>query len=515
MSKPPVVPVLSAAEAAAWDARARPDVPARVLMESAGRAAAVVLADRFRDRLSDGVLVATGPGNNGGDGWVLARALAAVGVPVSAVEIEHPRSEGCEVNRTLALAHGVTLRVADEPWPAMGVVVDALLGTGASGAPRGAIGALAHAIAAHGVPVCAIDGPTGLDLTTGEAHGPVRAAVTVTFGSLRRGQLLQRDWCGEIVALDIGFPAPEPAWPALVTDRWARTALPAITSTMHKGNRGRLLVVGGAAGMAGAAIHAGRAAFQAGAGLVKLAVQPESVEPAQAQLPDALTVTTALGPEIESALAEALAWADAVAIGPGMGRTRERVAFVSALLTTVQKPVVLDADALQVGADVLARGTAPRVLTPHPGEFAALFPTLASRPAADRFAAAGEGITALDAHAPTALVLKGVPTVIADRDGAVRIVASGNAGLATGGSGDLLTGVIGILLARGLSPIDAAALGAQTLGRGAERAAEVVPVRAMRPEDVAAQFPALWRAWAAPDVPRPPELVALAPPATA
>ncbi len=515
MTQLPVVPVLSAAEAAAWDARARPDVPGRVLMETAGRAAAAVLADRFRGRLGSGVLVATGPGNNGGDGWVLARALAAAGVDVSAVEIEHPRSAECEINRTLALASGVTLRVADAPWPAMGVVVDALLGTGASGAPRGAIGALAQAIASHGVPILAIDGPTGLDLTSGEAHGPVRAAVTVTFGGLRRGQLLQRDWCGEIVAVDIGFPAADASWPTLVTDRWARAILPAITSAMHKGNRGRLLVVGGAAGMAGAAIHAARAAFDAGAGLVKLAVQPESVEPAQTQLPDALTVTTALGPDLEPALAEALAWADAVAIGPGMGRTGERRAFVSAILSTVKKPVVVDADALQVGADVLALGSAPRVLTPHPGEFAALFPTLASRPAADRFAAAGEGVTALGARASTALVLKGVPTVIADSAGAVRVVASGNAALATGGSGDLLTGLIGILLARGLSPLDAAALGAQTLGRAAERAADAAPVRSIRPADVAGAFPALWSAWGTADPPRPPELVALAPPATA
>src|SRR5207247_1589100 len=162
------VPVLSATEAAAWDSAARTQyrIPSRVLMEAAGRAVAQVVLRDFPDVLARGVLVAAGAGNNGGDGWVAARALHASAVPV---------------------------------W---------------------------------GAALVAIDGPTGLDLSTGEAHGPLRADVSVTFGGPRRGHLLARDWCGKVVVVDIGFPPPDPGWPVLVTDAWAGARLPKLAPTM-------------------------------------------------------------------------------------------------------------------------------------------------------------------------------------------------------------------------------------------------------------------------------------------
>ena len=513
------VAVVDAAQAAEWDERARSTarIPSRVLMETAGRAAAQVVAHEFGRALGAGVLVAAGHGNNGGDGWVLARALAATGVPVLAVETAGKRTPDCTANRALALASGVVLLDPEDAWPDCGVLVDALLGTGASGAPRGAMQHVVQRLGAHGAPIAAVDGPTGLDLTTGAAHEPCRAALTVTFGGVRRGHLLGRAWCGKIVVVDIGFPPPDASWPVLFDDLRARQALPPFAVDMHKGERGRVLVIGGDQGMAGAALHAARAALEAGAGLVKLAAHPASVAAAQAASPDVLTIPTALGPDIETALAEGIAWADAVVLGPGLGRGQERTAFARAVLERAKVPLVLDADALQAGLEVLAAGAAPRVLTPHAGEFSAVFPKLVKSLEADRFAAcrdaAGLLASVLSARSVlSALLLKGVPTVVCSSDQACLVTASGNPALATGGSGDLLSGFIAAFLARGVGVAEAAALGAQVLGRGAEIAAAQLTVRGTRPADVLAALPELWRSWSSLEAPLPPLLLALEPP---
>jgi NAD(P)H-hydrate epimerase len=447
------VPVIDAKQAALWDERARADsgIPSRVLMEAAGRGVAAIAAREFGPRLSDGVVVAAGAGNNGGDGWVVARALLAAGVSVSVAEVHKTRSPDCEANRDLALADGVRLLADGDDWPTAGVVVDALLGTGASGEPRGEIGALAQRVARVAGAVVAVDGPTGLDLSTGEAHGPVHADVTVTFGGIRRGHLLARSteqeisWCGRVVVLDIGFPPADPAWPEFVDDRWAAAVLPAFAPGMHKGNRGRVLILGGERGMAGAVNYAARAALAAGAGLVRVAAHPESVAALQAELPDVTAAETALGPDIEPRLVEMVEWADAVALGPGLGRGVDRSAFVQRLLEMLAVPVVLDADALHAGRDALGAGKGPRVMTPHLGEFRAAFPELGDLAKEDRFDAVSRAVadSALTTAAPFTLLLKGVPTVVADNAGHTAVVASGNPALATGGSGDLLSGFVG------------------------------------------------------------------------
>jgi NAD(P)H-hydrate epimerase len=460
------------------------------------------------------VIVAAGPGNNGGDGWVAARALRAAGVLVWAAESGGKRSPDCAANRALALASGVELLDPDQPWPQAAALVDALLGTGASGVPRGALATLARRVAEHGAPVVAVDGPTGLDLSTGLASDPVPAAITVTFGGLRRGHLVGREWCGKIVVLDIGFPAPDPAWPVLVHDGLAAEWLPGFEVRMHKGDRGRVLVIGGAEGMAGAVLHAATAALEAGAGLVKIAAPGASVVAAQAAIPDALTVTSRLGPEVERELGEAIAWADALVLGPGLGRDPARAKLVRAVLEASDRPVVLDADALHVDLEHLGRGTSPRVLTPHAGEFRAAFPKQAKLLDTDRFAAARDAAqaAATASTAPPAVLLKGVPTVVAGAKGPTYVVASGGPALATGGSGDLLSGFIGAFLARGMGPAEAAALGAQVLGRAADIAAAQLTVRATRPADVLAALPDLWRKWANPPPPSPPILLELDPP---
>jgi NAD(P)H-hydrate epimerase len=501
------IPVLSAVEAAAWDAAARTQyhIPSRVLMESAGRATATVLAREFPDALERGVLVAAGAGNNGGDGWVLARALHGSGLPVWVVALD-PKTDDAIDTRALARVAGVPELAKDEPWPAAAVAVDALLGTGAAGPARGEVLAAAERLAASGLPVLALDGPTGLDLSTGEAHGPIRARATVTFGGARRGHLLAREPCGRVIVVDIGFPPPDPAASLLVTDAWAARRLPRLQPAMHKGDRGRVTVVGGAAGMTGAALHAARAALAAGAGLVKLVAAKETIDAARASLPDALTVESRLGPELEPAAAEALDWADALVIGPGLGREPPRGSFLAAALARKPLPTVLDADALTLYDGKAER---PIVCTPHLGEFRALAgDQLADAAANDRWAATVKAAQKVRA----CVLLKGVPTVIADVRGPALVVASGNPGLATGGSGDVLAGFIATFLARGLPPPEAAALGAHALGRAAELGARAWTARSLRPADVLAALPDVWRAWSAVRPAGPPVIAVLEPP---
>ena len=514
-----IIPVLTSAQAFAWDeaARTTAEIPGRVLMDAAGRAAAHVITSTFPREIAGGVIVAAGHGNNGGDGWVVARALHAVGARVSVAETEKDRSPDCEANRVLALAAGVDRITSDDGWAQGALVVDALLGTGASGAVRGDLAELAKRVADHAGPVAAIDGPTGLDLSTGEPHGPVRAHLTVTFGGPRRGHLLARDWCGRIVVVDIGFPEPPPALPRMFADCDARVVLPAFEVAMHKGDRGRVLVIGGDEGMAGAALHAASAAFAAGAGLVKIAAAAKTVDAAQGMLPDALSLATALGPECEDELLAAIQWADAVVLGPGLGRGEEREAFVKAVLNESECPVVVDADAILPGRS--APGVGQRIFTPHLGEFRGAFPELAEEMTRDRFAVAEAAAELFQAKLPDlpssrpTVLLKGVPTLIAQYEQPLRVVATGNPALATGGSGDLLAGLIGAFLARGVNDMDAAALGAFALGRGAELAATHHTVRGTRPADVLAALPDVWRRLAVPAPIEPPVLCEISPPA--
>ncbi len=521
------IPVLSGTEAAAWDTAARTQyrVPSRVLMEAAGRACASVLVTEFPDVVTRGALVVAGAGNNGGDGWVLARALHTAGLPVWVSALD-PKTDDAVDNRALARVDGVRELGREEPWPAAALAVDALLGTGAAGPARGDVLAMAQRLVAYAAPVLAVDGPTGLDFSSGEAHGPVRAQVTITFGGPRRGHLLAREWCGKIIVVDIGLPPPDPAWPVLVTDAWAGARLPRLRAAMHKGERGRVTVVGGASGMTGAALHAARAALAAGAGLVKLVASKEAVAAARAALPDLLTVESALAGEPEPAAAEAVEWADALVVGPGLGREPPQAEFLAGILKRKAVPTVLDADALPLFQGPAER---PVVCTPHLGEFRALAgDALADAAANGEFRAlAGDALADAaangrwEAAAKAAqkikgtILLKGVPTVVADARGPLHTIASGNPGLATGGSGDLLSGLIGAFLARGTAPVEAAALGAHALGRAAEHGARQWTARSLRPADVLAALPDIWRAWSNAKPQGPPVLAVLETPETA
>jgi ADP-dependent NAD(P)H-hydrate dehydratase / NAD(P)H-hydrate epimerase len=513
-----MIPVLTPEQANSWDRlAASAGIELATLMESAGRAAAVVVASRYGHLLRTGVLVAAGPGNNGGDGWVLARALHRSEVPVWVASVG-PGSDLRERVAKLARAEGVREVPPDGPWPTVGIVVDALLGTGSAGAPRPAMAALLGRILDLDVPITAIDGPTGVDLLTGMVHGVTRADLTVTFGGFRRGHLLARDEVGDVTVVDIGHPPPDPGWPAVVSDTQAARWLRRLRARDHKGDRGRVVIVGGEVGMSGALRMAARAAFAAGAGLVHAVAPPDTVVALVQAEPDVQTFTHRFDQQPPAALLELVARADAVVIGPGLGRDAGRRALISALIEAAPA-VILDADALTAfggAAAELAPLAAGRslILTPHPGEFRTLFPALASTRELDPWAAAA----AAAGETGAAILLKGVPTVVAAPQAQLLTIVAGNPGLATGGSGDVLSGLVGSNLAGGLEPGIAAALGAQMLGRAADLAVRRHTARGLRPMDVVQALPDLWREWetlhGARPAPRPPVLFELLRPQT-
>ncbi len=490
------IPILSPEQSGAWDSQADScGIAMGTLMETAGRAAAAVLGMRFGSRVAGGVLVAAGAGNNGGDGWVLARALHRVELPVWVIPLQGQPSPLNAHMRGLAEAEGVRSVDPDGPWPGVELVVDAILGTGAKGAPRAPAQQLLDRLHELALPVVAIDGPSGVDLATGAVYGQARADMSITFGGLRRGHALARDQVGDVVVVDIGHPDADPAWPIVMTDELAVDWLPRFEARAHKGMRGRVVIVGGSTGMSGALRLAGRAAFAAGAGLVHAVAPQETIDALVGAEPDLQTAVQAFDAPITAAVHQLVERADALIIGPGLGRAGDRTQLVLALIERARRSVI-DADGLMALRDhleevrVLATDR-PLVLTPHPGEFRALFPDLAGQIEVDPWRAASEAAALVGAT----VILKGAPSVVASPGAASMTIVSGNPGLATGGSGDVLSGLIGTLLAQGVSPAPAAALGAQMLGRCADLAGRAAGVRGLRPMDVVATVPELCRTW--------------------
>ncbi len=496
-------PVITPEQARAWDAAAIASGRSiRVLMENAGRAVAQIVADRFARVTPQGVLVACGPGNNGGDGWVAARTLRAMGVSVWATELTAPNGGPAAEVRATALQDGVRLVPADGPWPGVGLIIDALLGGGATGAPRSTMMPLLHRLVDLEKPIVAIDGPTGLDLATGLQHGPLTAALTVTFGGARCGHLLARDEIGDLVIADIGLPPADSAWPILVDAAWAAGRIAPFRANAHKGTRGRVVIVGGSVAMVGAARLAARAAFAAGAGLVHVVAPEDSLAVLRVAEPDVQTMAQGFGGSVDPGVLKLIADADVVAIGPGLGRDAGRAGFVLSVVEQA-KCAVIDADALTVlktERDALAKlaATTPIVCTPHIGEFRTLFPECAG----DLETAPWDAALHAARVSGCVVLLKGVPTVIASPDGGALTVAAGNPGLASGGSGDVLTGIIAGLIAQGMHPADAAAVGAQAHGEAADIGARRVTARALRPMDVVNALPDIWRSWARGTTPR-------------
>jgi len=464
------------------------------------RAAGTAVAHEVRERTAENatVVVACGSGNNGGDGWVAARELHISGRHVRVLALRSPdQLTGIAADAAReALDAGVAWSApTGAPGPsewAADVIVDALLGTGAVLPLRDDVAAWCSAINGGSAYVLAVDVPTGVDSDSG-ARSPdaVRADCTVTFTAPKLGLVTHPGAAsaGEIAVADIGIPntyteqlvAPE-VW---VADEYA-ALLPRSAPDSHKNQLGRVLIVAGSRAYPGAAILAARGALRMGAGYVTLAV-PEPVVPiAQGHLLSAVVVgLPTTGRTMSSAAAAAVRDMacdfDAVVIGPGLTVADGAAATARRLVSTIELPVVLDADGLNAFVDhvgVIESRVAPIVLTPHPGELARLLGVSTADVQADRVSS-----SAKLAGPSRAVVLKGAGTIVS-AEGRQVINTSGSVALATAGTGDVLAGMVGALLAQGMSPLEAGALAAYVHGRAGEAAASALTPRSVIADDV-------------------------------
>lgn len=446
-------------------------LPGIALMELASRAVAEAVAAHHADAASRGVVALCGGGNNGGDGYGAARWLHAWGLDVATWSLSATSGGDAGVMRACARAAGVPeVDSAD----GAGLVIDAVFGTGLTRPVEGRAGAALASVAASGLPVVAVDLPSGLHADSGSILGMcVPALRTVTFGRHKLGMFGTQGAtvCGTVAVADIGLDASMRADPAVgiladaelpedsdLVGLWPRRALAA-----HKRRSGHLLVAAGSTAMAGAAVLCCRGALAADAGLITL-LAPRGAMPRLGSLPPEVMVRPCgAGDVLEPPDVDPDRY-DAIAAGPGLGGGRPLAhplaAWLEQIWRTYPGPVVFDADALPVAR---GRGPGPRALTPHPGEAARMLGTTVGAVQADRFAAA----SALARDGAVAL-LKGRHTLVAQDGARLSINPTGTPVLATGGSGDVLTGIVGALLGRGLPARDALRCGCWAHGRASE-----------------------------------------------
>lgn len=509
--------LLTAAEMRELDRRTIEEIglPGVVLMENAGRGAAELLLRRFADLAPGPVLVLAGKGNNGGDGYVIARSLRQRGWNVrtvvlaeevavqgdAALQLQVLRRSGGEVcfapdrrQLTEALAGTAGVRL----------VVDALLGTGLTAEVGGLYAQAVDWINGAGRPVLAVDIPSGVDASTGAVLGrAVRADLTVTFAAAKIGHAVfpGADHAGEVAVVEIGIPASLLAAAGerhLLFGRVEAQALLAPRpATGHKGTFGHLLVIAGSLGKTGAAAMAANGGLRAGAGLVTVACPAGAQDVLAGKLTEAMTVSL---PAHDGGLALAALeplralWQGkkAVALGPGLGLAAETFALVRRLVRECPLPLVIDADglnALEGYTDILRERTAPAILTPHPGEMARLAGAAIAGIEGDRIGAA----RAFAQQHGVVLVLKGARTVSALPDGRIMLNGSGNPGMASGGMGDVLAGILGALLAQGMPADEAAPLGVYLHGLAADRLLPALGDAGMIATDLLRELPAARR----------------------
>jgi len=445
-------------------------IPAIELMERAGRAAFDVLCDHWPE--AGRIAVVCGGGNNGGDGYILARLAAQANIPCAVMAIGAPAT-GLQGPARVALdrfraTDKVVQEFAEASLADADIIVDALLGTGLDRAVEGQYRQVITAINASHKPVLAIDIPSGLNADTGQCMGlAIKAALTLTFMGLKQGLFTAQGpaYSGRILFSDLAVPQDiyaklTPAAERLEELNMAKH-LPTRPRDSHKGDFGHALLIGGDYGLAGAIAMAAEAAGRVGAGLVSVATRPEHALLMPLARPELMT----LGVNEVSALKPLLKKATVLAIGPGLGQSDWGRALLSRALEA-QLPLIVDADALNLLASEPAYSDR-WVMTPHPGEAARLLGTNSEEIQQDRFAAA----KALQQKYGGVLVLKGSGTIIADAAG-LSVCTAGNPGMASGGMGDVLTGVIAGLIAQGLSIKAAASLAVNLHAQAADAAAE-------------------------------------------
>lgn len=463
-------------------------IPSLLLMENAGLSVFLAVEEAVGVVAGKRVVVLAGPGNNGGDGYVVARHMANAGAAVSIASYADPAKYRPDSRANYDIAQSMGLEIIDKPLGSTlegllfraDVVVDALLGTGSSGAPRPPIAEVVGAVNKHYAFVVSVDIPSGIDADTGAVESDaVYADLTVTFALPKIGLLVYpgAKHAGEVAIADISIPAAElestPCAAYVLDAEYAAARMPCRATDAHKGTFGHLGLIAGSVGMTGAAVLSANGASVMGTGLVSVAI-PESLNNIlEAKLTEIMTrpirETSAhcFGMDSLTDVKEFLRGKSAVVFGPGLGRHDDTVKFVLELLPTVETPMLLDADALyaiSTDLSILKRLKAPAVITPHPGEMARLVNTETAAVQIDRLKTA----SSFAAQHGVVVVLKGAGTIVAAPSGENYINTSGCAGMAKGGVGDVLSGMIGGLLAQGLNGFDAAAAGVYIHGLAGE-----------------------------------------------
>jgi NAD(P)H-hydrate epimerase len=469
-------------------------VPSLDLMESAGRELAAIAAALAP---SGAVVVVAGKGNNGGDGFAAARHLREAGRSVEVFVAGDPDEVAGDARVNLDRLSGERARQLDGALPGdVALVVDALLGTGASGAPHGAIAAAIGAIRASGADVLSADVPSGVDASSGAVAGiAVSANVTATFHAGKPGLWIEpgRSHAGAVEVVDIGIPAGAPVAPdvGLIRDELL-AAIPRRGAHSNKFTSGHVLVVGGSRGLTGAPCLTALAAQRAGAGYVTVCVPASLSQIFETRLLEAMTIAL---PDSDGAhteggealVLEALARGGALVVGPGLGRSEGAHALAHGLLAHAAAAVVLDADGLNAFAgrlELLADRTAPTVLTPHAGELGRLLGQSSVEVEAERL----RSVRAAAARSGAVVVLKGNDTLIAEPGGVVAVSPGASPALATAGTGDVLAGVVGALLAKGLEPFAAASAAVRLHALAGTRAGEARGVEGVIASDVIEQL---------------------------
>jgi hydroxyethylthiazole kinase-like uncharacterized protein yjeF len=469
-------------------------IPSLLLMENAGRQVAETAREMLSGTVSGkNVLILVGRGNNGGDGLVAARHLVNAGAEVKLFFLSAPEDYRGDARVNFEICKQMQLKQyflrEEKDLTALKIalrntdlVLDAIYGTGFKGRVTGLPEKVIDVVNSSGLPLLAVDLPSGLEADTGAVSGEcIQASVTVTFALPKIGLFLEPGvgYVGRLRVVDISIPGTlietYPISRFVSTGLMCRQFLPPRRRDAHKGDFGHVLVVGGSEGLAGAVVLAARAALRSGCGLVTVAV-PWSVYPIVAgQLTEAMVYPLAetdrktISRDALEQIGELMARASVLALGPGMGRHPDGPELIRHLLQNSKVPVIIDADGLNALArdlSALDSRKTPVILTPHPGEMARLLGSSTAQVQADRLglaekAAADWGVT---------LVLKGANTIVACPDGRTYINPTGNPGMATAGSGDVLCGIIAGLAAQGIEPGAAAAVGVYLHGAAGDRA---------------------------------------------
>lgn len=514
--RPPTTLLATADEMREMDRRAIEElgIPGVVLMENAGVGTTDVVEEVYRRAGARGtVAIVCGAGNNGGDGYVVARHLHQRAIPVAVFQaapddrVEGDARVNLDIVRQLPIPllpvqTAEQLAARTETLRAAPVLVDALLGTGLAKEVRGHYRALIDTLNACPGLAVAVDVPSGVRATDGAVLGAaVRADVTATFAITKLGLIVHPGaaYCGDVRVVDIGIPRSvvEGVAPKASRIAWTevREALPPRPAAGHKGTFGHCLVVAGSPGKGGAALLAGEAALRGGAGLVTIATDETVQGRLEGRIPELMVewfrarADEDTDPERMDLL---LSGKQAVVIGPGLGATPETESMLLRTLRSVEIPVVLDADALNLLArhpGVLRDTPGSFVLTPHPGEMARLLDTETATVQSDRVGAA----RSLAERENAVVVLKGAGTIVAEPDGTVGVNTTGNPGMGSAGTGDVLAGLLGGLLAQRLAPAVAARVGVLLHGMAGDEARGTAGLHGLTAGDVLRSLPAVLR----------------------